>query len=436
MIWHHEERMRALTEARGELAAGATEQPGAAFYERKLAAVWRRAAGSPAYAGLGPYSRARFAALPVTARAALKARPADFLAVPPGAALRYYETTGSSGAPTPTPRLAADVVWNTVAVAEAWRELLDDPGERVLNMLPSDVVPVGDLVAQVCDYLDVTHTRAYPFVTGILDWDRFAELWRTVAPTTVFVAPGVALQWTRLAKQRRLLAALSAPVRRLMLLGEVNTAPVRARLGAWWGATALDGSYGSTETGTLAAACAAGNQHLLVSSAYCELATERGLVPAVEGTGELVVTPLNAYARPLLRLNTGDVVTLAGGCPCGRSTPLVSVHGRATDTMAVRGVVVSPRDIEQVVFGVTDATGYLIEVDTTGTWARLLLERDVDGDRAAEPAVAEELRRACDVALGLAWDRVDFVNTLPANTKSGAAQKSWKRSNVRVLEPA
>ena len=69
-----------------------------------------------------------------------------------------------------------------------------------------------------------------------------------------------------------------------MLLGEVNTAAYRARLGGWWGATALDGSYGSTETGTLAAACAAGNQHLLPAATYFELATADGVGPVSMAT--------------------------------------------------------------------------------------------------------------------------------------------------------
>ncbi|MEU4565083.1 hypothetical protein [Micromonospora sp. NPDC023956] len=444
MIWHHEERIDVLAQARREMCGSGGRIPDAQFYERKLAEVWRRAGDTPAYAGIGGYTPAAFAALPVTAREELKARPADFLAVAPNAALRYYETTGSTGTPTPTPRLAEDVIWNTVSVAEAWRELLDGPDERVLNLLPSDVVPVGDLVAQACDYLGVAHTRAYPFTTGILDWDRLADLWCRVAPTTVFVAPGVALQWTRLAKQRRLLDTLNGSVQRLMLLGEVNTPALRARLGRWWGATALDGSYGSTETGTLATACTAGNQHLLPTAAYFELLTGQGLVPAgagagagtAAGTGELVVTPLNAYARPLLRLNTGDVVTLTTGCPCGRRTPLVRVHGRASDTTQVRGVALAPGQVEEIVYAATTATGYLIEVDADGTWARLLLERDVDGYRSGEPAMVQALQTVFDRSLGLAWDQVAFVNTLPVNTKSGAAQKSWKRSNVRVLESA
>jgi phenylacetate-CoA ligase len=435
MLWHHVDRLAILRLAQQEILENSDRFPDSEFYARKLSQVWDRARRSPAYTGIGEFSAAAFAALPVTRRETLKSRPFEYVAAGRDEALRYYETTGSTGVPTPTPRLAEDVIWNVVSVAEAWRSVLTED-QRVLSLLPSDVVPAGDLVADVCDYLDLSHVRAYPFATGICDWDRLVELWRTFRPTTVFLAPGVALQWTRLARQRGELADLRAEVARLMLLGEVNTLPFRERLGDWWQATAFDASYGSTETGTLAATCAAGRAHLLPTSTFFELDTGGGVTALEPGaTGQLVVTPLNAYARPMLRMNTGDTVTVSDDCPCGRRTPLVAVHGRAGEALTVRGAPLSARGVEEVVFGATGATGYLIEIGADGDYARLLLERGFDDQRSAEPATVARVQESSRDRLGLTWDQVAFVNNLPTNTKSGASQKSWKRSNIRVLEP-
>ncbi|MFE7132315.1 phenylacetate--CoA ligase family protein [Streptomyces sp. NPDC057638] len=497
--------MNVLREARREIVEN-PGIPGPDFYVRKLAGLWERAAAAPAYRDIGPFSAASFAALAPTPREELKARPLDFATVTAGRALRYYETTGSTGTPTPTPRTAEDVLWNTVSVAESWRSVLtaglsdptalgdttgspdtgdarDGGQERILSLMPSDVVPVGDLIAQVGDYLELSHLRAYPFATGITGWDRLVDLWRGYRPTTVFLAPGVALEWTRLVAQRGLLPELATGVRRLMLLGEVNTVPFRERLARWWGAAVHDASYGSTETGTLATTCPAGRQHLLTAGTYFELDTggPEGIVPLVplgsgpslgraasgrsasedgpeeaprdssgpprdgsrsprdgSGTlsGQLLVTPLNAYARPLLRLRTGDLVTLDHGCACGRTTPLVTVHGRASDTLTVHGSPLTPREVENVVFATAETTGYLIEVTASGDFAGLLLERLPGADRTREPDAADEVRRASKEHLGVSWDRVAFVNALPRQTKSGASQKSWKRSNIRVLETA
>ncbi len=445
MILHTDKRQTILREAQAEIRENQGRIPAEYFYSGKLSAAWERARGTRAYGAgegrddIGEFSLDRFRDLPVTPRESLKARPLDFAAVSPTEASKYYETTGTTGQPTPTPRRAEDTIWNTVSVAEAWRPLLGSD-ERAVILLPSDIVPVADLVAGVCEYLDHAHIRAYPFATGISDWDRLESMWRTYRPTTVFVAPGVALQFTRLLAQRGQLDELNSSVERLMLLGEVNTAPFRTRLGRWWNADVYDASYGSTETGTLAAACAHGRQHLLPAATYFELATPEGVVPLHDRggheRGRLVVTPLNAHARPLLRLDTGDEVSVEADCPCGSAAPGITVHGRSSDGLRVRGTPLSVRAVEEVVYGVTDATGYLLEVDSEGSYARLLLERGIGAGRDAEPEECRRVQARSEELLGLRWDGVVFVNSLPANTKSGASQKSWKRSNIREVEVA
>ncbi|GGS85433.1 hypothetical protein GCM10010270_66930 [Streptomyces violaceus] len=445
MILHTDKRQTILREAQAEIRENQGRIPAEYFYSGKLSAAWERARGTRAYGAgegrvdIGEFSLDRFRDLPVTPRESLKARPLDFAAVSPTEASKYYETTGTTGQPTPTPRRAEDTIWNTVSVAEAWRPLLGSD-ERAVILLPSDIVPVADLVAGVCEYLDHAHIRAYPFATGISDWDRLESMWRTYRPTTVFVAPGVALQFTRLLAQRGQLDELNSSVERLMLLGEVNTAPFRARLGRWWNADVYDASYGSTETGTLAAACAHGRQHLLPAATYFELATPEGVVPLHDRggheRGRLVVTPLNAHARPLLRLDTGDEVSVEADCPCGSAAPAITVHGRSSDGLRVRGTPLSVRAVEEVVYGVTDATGYLLEVDSEGSYARLLLERGIGAGRDGEPEECRRVQARSEELLGLRWDGVVFVNSLPANTKSGASQKSWKRSNIREVEVA
>ncbi|MEU6020289.1 hypothetical protein [Micromonospora sp. NPDC047134] len=427
-----EQRLATVLTATRELRERGGTIPGADFYSDKIAAVWTRARNAPAYAKLGDFSWEAFTALEVTPKNRLKEDPWEFFAATVDDGIKYYETTGTTGQATPTPRLVDDLVWNTVSVAQAWQGMLRED-DRVLSLLPSDIVPVGDLVATVCEHLDLLHARAYPFATGISDWDRLASLWTTLRPTVLFLAPGVALQLTRLFKQRGLLTELRASVRTIMLLGEVSVPAMRARLGQWWGATAYNASYGSTETGTLAAACRHDRLHLLTAANYCELLTAEGLTDAHRpGTGRLVVTPLNLHARPLLRYDTGDDVVIGTDCPCGTATPDVTVLGRGTDGIQIRDVTITPHLVEQVVYGQTTATGYLLEVAPDRL--RLLLERDVDADRETEPERAAAVREAFRDRFGLDDTEVLFLNSLPSTTKSGGSQKSWKRSNIRILE--
>ncbi|GGM13706.1 hypothetical protein GCM10010129_67190 [Streptomyces fumigatiscleroticus] len=437
MLIRDEAGLRLLRQAQEEALRARRHPPTEDFHTRKLSEVWARAAKSQAFRDIGAFSWDSFERLPLTPKDRLKQDPWSFAVGELAEAAKYYETTGTSGRVTPTPRHLEDIVWNTVSVAEAWRSVLSAE-DRVAILLPSDIVPVADLIVGVCEYLGLPHTRMYPFATGISDWDRLSGLWSTLRPTTVFAAPGVLMQLTRLLAQRGTLPGLSACVDRLMLLGEVSTPALRTRLGTWWDATAYDVSYGSTETGTLAATCPAGSLHLLTHAHYFELTDGERVTPLpADGTGRLVVTPLNLHARPLLRLDTGDEVEVSSDrCDCATPGSTVVVRGRSGDGLRVRGVGLAIHDVEEIVYGLTTATGYLVEIDEAGTRARILLERAPGSDRADETAAVEAVRRASRDRLGLAWDGIAFLNALPSTTKSGGSQKSWKRTNVRVVESA
>ena len=434
MLVHGDKDFEVLKNAERELQQHVGHIPDAAFYERKLQAAWMRAQHSAHYAEIGPYRFSAFQQLPLTAKALLKRQPLAFCTVALGDAAKYYATTGTTGEPTPTPRLKQDIIWTAVSVAAHWRSVLR-PGARVANLMPSDIVPVGDLIANVCEYLDVSHVRLYPFTTGITDWDRVCNTFDTYRPTVLFIAPGVLVQLTRYLKQRDLLHTFAQSVRSIMLLGEVNTQPFRERLARGWQCEVFDASYGSTETGTLAAVGEDQQMRLATATHYFELLLPDGrLVTPAEGlTGRLVVTPLNLYARPLLRLDTGDSVTITAPWQPGQLSPSLLINGRDSDSIMVAGVSLEIRAVEEVVYGTCDATGYVIEIDRQNDSAALILERDVHWDNAQESQLQAQLLERSQQLMGLRWSRVLFVNNLSAINKSGGSQKSWKKTNLRFV---
>ncbi|MFJ4156117.1 phenylacetate--CoA ligase family protein [Pseudomonas sp. NPDC089752] len=434
MLVHRDQDYGVLKGAECELQEQLGHIPDAAFYERKLQAIWARAQHSAQYKNIGPYSFTAFGQLPLTAKALLKSQPLKFCTVDLGEAAKYYATTGTTGEPTPTPRMKEDIIWNAVSVASHWRAVLT-PGARVANLMPSDIVPVGDLIANVCEYLDVSHVRLYPFTTGITDWERVCKTFDTYRPSVLFIAPGVLVQLTRYLKQRELLQTFTASVRSIMLLGEVNTQPFRERLARWWDCEVFDASYGSTETGTLAAVGEDKQMRLATATHYFELLLPDGrlMTPAQGLTGRLVVTPLNLYARPLLRLDTGDSVTITGPWEPGMASPTLLINGRDSDSIVVGGVDLEIRAVEEVVYGTCDATGYVIEVDRDNDCATLILERNVGWDVSQEAHLQARLLDRSEQRMGLRWSRVLFVNNLSALNKSGASQKSWKKTNLRFV---
>ncbi|WP_326783437.1 phenylacetate--CoA ligase family protein [Streptomyces sp. NBC_00151] len=397
-----------------------------------MQSLWERAIQSPYYAAQQVRDEKAFASLPITPKATLKKDPATFLRHTDAPYHKYYETSGSTGVPTPTPRLPEDTIWNTVSVATIWGRMLR-PGDRVAALLPSDVAPVCDLVSGVAEYLGCTMLRAYPFTQGICDWDRLESLFSTYRPRHVFAAPGVILQWTRLLKRRGKLDAVRESVESLMLLGEVSSRSLRARLAETWDARVIDVSYGSTETGTIAAGCEQDRLHLLLQSHLVEVL--RGDLPETPDagrTGELVVTTLNNFARPLLRYATGDLVTLgsAEDCGCGLGLPVVTVHGRHVEGLTVSGVPLSAGAIEEIVYSTAGVTGYLVQLKRpTGASARLVIEQDVDF--AGDQDEVHEFLRKRFADIGVEWTQIVSIEELPQLNKSGGSQKNWKRTNIQ-----
>ena len=406
------------------------------FYEAKLATLWAKCRLTAAGAGLAEFSWRAFVAQEPVRKSSLREHPWDFVRIDLSDASRYYQTSGTTGRPTPTPRSATEILTNAVSVAESWRTLIARKNARALSMIPSDVVPAGDLIVGVCEHLRIPVTRAYPFSMGMVDWDVLFGLIETLRPTVLFSAPGVLLQLTQIAKRRHQLDQLSTSLETVMLLGEVSTPTMRAMLGRNWNAAVFDASYGSTESGTLATCCLKDRLHVLTAANLVELEINGRVLPLDPGSvGNLIATPLNADARPLLRMEMGDEVEV-GSCDCGRDGPTIKVRGRASDRLLVKDSLLDTYGLETVVYSATQALGYMIEMTESGSYARLLLERDPDTLRSAEPSQIEALQNESTERLGFSWDGVVFVNDLPSATRSGGSLKSWKRSNVAIVSAA
>jgi phenylacetate-CoA ligase len=111
---------------------------------------------------------------------------------------------------------------------------------------------------------------------------------------------------------------------------------------------------------------------------------ERITQPGVRG--ELVVTSLQREGSPMLRWRTRDLTMWAPDafdCPCGRrGHPKISwISGRTDDVLKVRGTLVMPSQVEDVVRATAG----------TGEGWQLVLDKDPDGLRAAEATVYVEI---------------------------------------------
>ncbi len=402
--------------------------------ERKLRQLWKRATITPYYASLIEEKGEELKFLPVTPKSLVKQHTELFSPPSLRQPLKYYETSGTTGLPTPTPRFAEDIIWNTVSVASLWKRILVQK-DRVASLLPSDVAPIGDLIANVCEYLEVGVVRCYPFAMGVCDWDRLEHIFNTYEPTCIFAAPGVLIQWMRILKQRASFDSIRSKISKIMLLGEVCTSGLQHMLTRDWEAQVFNASYGSTETGTIGATCEHGSLHALTYSFLLEVQALDQLFPLGErAQGELIATPLNNFARPLLRYATGDIVTVSSytACQCGLELPILNIQGRKEDLLQIHGVSLDLESIEQIIYTLSGITGYIVEMHADGGKARLLLEKDIDFNTDHQNDFVQTLHDQF-FRVGISWDDIVFLNQLPSITKSGAGQKNWKKTNVRII---
>ncbi len=121
-----------------------------------------------------------------------------------------------------------------------------------------------------------------------------------------------------------------------------------------WGARCLD-VYSVTELGVVGWGCPMRNNGIHLDDAALHLAVvdpDTDLPVAPGNVGELVVSTPTNWGTPLESFHTGDLVLLKpGACQCGRGPTWAEggVLGRVAERLSVRGHVLLPSMIEQVV---------------------------------------------------------------------------------------
>ena len=117
--------------------------------------------------------------------------------------------------------------------------------------------------------------------------------------------------------------------------------------------------------------------------------------------GKMIITALDRQAQPCVRFDSKDVIEWADEpCACGRTARLIKggVVGRADDITKVKGVLLAPSAIEEVVRSV-DGLGdeYEVIVDKVGDAESIQLKVEVldeaqDQCQLIESELADQLR--------------------------------------------
>src|SRR5438093_176034 len=338
-------RRRQARRLREQVTHAARRSP---FYRRKL-----RAAGVDA-------ARIRtlddLARLPFTTKDELKddqaAHPpwGSVLAVPLADVLRVHLTSATTGRPLAFLDTADD--WH--GFYHSYARSLYAYGVR-----QSDVVMAafsyGPWIGYWSGFYAAQDLGCLVFPVGGLSTDQRIDALLNYPITVLGCTPSYALFLAEHAAKKGIDLAKDTKIRITWHTGEPGASipATRARIEAAFGAKAYD-LPGLTEIAAWGFECDArsGLTHVHEDYCYPEVLDEQDRPVGPGGRGELVFTSLYRKAMPLIRYRTRDVVQVADRrCPCGRT--LVAFEGgvlaRLDDMKKVRGIIVYPRRIEELV---------------------------------------------------------------------------------------
>lgn len=396
-----------------------------AVQDRKLLALGLRLAESPewcahlARAGLSPRDlrdRASLAAMPTLQKADLRARyPFPMLTVPIEQVARFCATSGTTGLPVMFGFTRHD--WEVTLVRQLARIF------RTVGVVP------GDRVYQGYGYglwiggssMDVALNAygAVNFPVGPGRAELMVQWLADHAYTVTTMSPLWLMTLVTQARKAGFDPRTQWKLRVGLFGGQSVSATFRDEIEAQMPPGFMAHNiYGTTEAGgpILSVSCphahAHDQMHLInEDSVLTEIVDPQTMQPVAPGeVGEVVFTTLDKQASPLLRWRTHDLVRRAErpyDCPCGRKAYglIGRLIGRSDDMLKVRGVMVFPTQVEDIIAGVQGVAkeAWQIYIDGDGQSLdrmEVAVERLGAAAASAEDLCAE-IQSRIDARLGL-----------------------------------
>ena len=176
----------------------------------------------------------------------------------------------------------------------------------------------------------------------------------------------------------------TVPIKGGVFGAEMWTEEIRQKLEDKFGISAQN-IYGLTEVmgpGVSTECHIKDGMHIAEDHFYPEIIDPNTLEVLPEGeTGEIVFTSLTKTGMPVIRYRTKDITSLNyDKCECGRTTVRMSrIIGRSDDMLKVKGVIVFPKQIEEVIMDMDELSpAYQIIVSRPDTLDEIEVQVEID----------------------------------------------------------
>jgi len=276
----------------------------------------------------------------------------DMLAVPLERVTIYHQTSGTTGQPVYQADSWQDWEW----WAEAWAYVLYAQGYRDCDRL---FLPFGYniFVAFWGAHYGAEKLGCEVVPGGVLNTEARILKMQELRATAMAATPTYVLGMADTARRKLGIdPAKDLTIRKITVAGEAggSVPATKKRMEEAWGAKVYD-HVGATEIGAWSYECSY-QSGLHVNEALFLVEIEDvdsgEIITGPEKRGKMVVTALDRMAQPCIRFDSKDIIQWGPDeCECGRTFRLLKggVIGRADDITKVKGVLLAPTSIEEVI---------------------------------------------------------------------------------------
>jgi phenylacetate-CoA ligase len=304
----------------------------------------------------------------------------DILSVPLEQVTEYHQTSGTTGQPVYQADTWQDWEWG----AEAFAYALYAQGYR-----PSDrlFLPFGYniFIAVWGAHYAAEKLGCEVIPGGVLNTEARILKMQELRATAMGATPTYILGMAETARKIGIDPAKDLFIRKITAAGEPGGSipATRKRMEEAWGAKVFD-QCGSTEIGHWGFECRY-QAGMHVNEAFFLVEIEDvdtgDIIDAPGKRGKMVVTTFTRMAQPCIRFDVKDLIRWnASSCECGRTFRLLDggILGRADDITKVKGVLLSPTAIEEVVRDIPQLSNeYQVVVTKKGDIDDILLKVEI-----------------------------------------------------------
>jgi phenylacetate-CoA ligase len=311
----------------------------------------------------------------------------DALCVPLDEVVEFRQTSGTTGQPVYQPDTWEDWEW----WSECWAYILWAQGYR-----PSDrvFIPFGYnvFVAFWAGHYGAEKIGAEIVPGGVLDTQARILKIQELECTAMMATPTYVLGMADTARKMGI-DPRSLTIRKITCAGEPGASipSTKKRMEDAWKAKVFDHA-GATEIGAWSFECTAQCGGLHVNEAFFLVEIQDvhsgEYIEEPGRRGKMIITALDRRAQPCIRFDSKDIIEWSvDPCPCGRTFRLIKggVIGRSDDITKVKGVLLSPSAIEEVVRGLEGlGNEFEVIVDKEGDIDRITLKVEIVKGREGE----------------------------------------------------